>query len=275
VATIISGHDGVERKLGWKRSSKMRAQPHFAGGYGLTPQQKGFPILPESNLSPFIKRTRDQGPLGSCTGNAWAGAIEASRLAAGLHDREVSALAIYAAERDQEHVPLSEDSGAYIHDGGIACASRGVPAEALWPYDVSKYAQEPPKQVWDDASGHKLTWYTLSTLDWVLAALSFGRPVVFGFDVIPAFGTETARTGYLPLPQPGDDLSEGHAVYAYAHSIVTDELICHNSWGPSFASGLAIVLAGKSIVSGSFRMPMDYVRRHLASDFCTPHWEAA
>src|SRR5262249_49511017 len=85
----------------------------------------------------------DQGDLGSCTGNAIAGAIEfLERKEKRPHPATPSRLFIYYNERVIEHtVPI--DNGAMIRDGIKTVNKQGACRETTWPYDISKFATKP------------------------------------------------------------------------------------------------------------------------------------
>jgi C1A family cysteine protease len=91
----------------------------------------------------------NQGNLGSCTANGLAGLIEFWEMNKGDKPDPTaelfmpSRLFIYYYERLAEGT-IMVDSGASIRDGIKVLASRGVPSETLWPYDITKFTQAPP-----------------------------------------------------------------------------------------------------------------------------------
>src|SRR5882672_3101009 len=98
--------------------------------------------LPRSvDLRPHCSPVEDQGDLGSCTGNALAGAVEFLEKKARIPLTNVSRLFIYYNERVIEH-SVSEDSGAMIRDGIKTLVKQGVCAESRWPYVVSKFTTQ-------------------------------------------------------------------------------------------------------------------------------------
>ena len=105
--------------------------------YTLTP--KASPNIVD--LRAFCSPIENQGSLGSCTGQAIAGAIEL------LNKRnrkptDVSRLFIYYYERLLLGT-VNYDSGAYIRDGIKVTNHYGASLESLWPHDVRKFRQEP------------------------------------------------------------------------------------------------------------------------------------
>ena len=105
--------------------------------------------LPTSiDLSPQCPPVYDQGQLGSCTGNAIAGAIHFDRLKQNIQpDFIPSRLFIYYNERDMEGT-VGTDSGGQIRDGIKSVAAQGVcpedPPPPDWSYDISQFAAKPP-----------------------------------------------------------------------------------------------------------------------------------
>ena len=98
----------------------------------------------EYDLRPSMPPVYDQGQLGSCTGNAIAGAMEYERDRQGLTDFVPSRLFIYYNERALEGT-VSSDSGAVIRDGIKVVNREGVCPETLWPYDIGVFTVKPPQ----------------------------------------------------------------------------------------------------------------------------------
>ena len=85
------------------------------------------------DLRPHCPPVYDQGQLGSCTGNAIAGAVQFDREKQKLKpDFVPSRLFIYYNERVIEGT-VESDSGAQIRDGIKSVAKHGVPPETDWP----------------------------------------------------------------------------------------------------------------------------------------------
>ena len=108
-------------------------------------------LPPKVDLRPNCPPPYDQGQLGSCTGNAIAGAVQFEREKQHLTpDFVPSRLFIYYGERVIEGT-VGTDSGAQIRDGIKVVANQGVPPETDWPYDIAKFAQKPPPKAFADA----------------------------------------------------------------------------------------------------------------------------
>ena len=87
-------------------------------------------------------------------------------------------------------------------------ASQGDCPETEWPYDISKFAVQPPASCYNDAVQHKAVLY--QSVDQNLAdmkgCLVSEFPFVFGFTVYESFETNAvATTGDVPMPNPGSE----------------------------------------------------------------------
>ncbi|SRR5579885_1931746 len=221
--------------------------------------RRGAIGLPDSiDLRAQMPPVYDQGALGSCTGNAIAAAIEYVRRREGLADFTPSRLFIYYNERAIEGT-IGIDAGAEIRDGIKSVARLGACSEGDWPYDIAKFAQQPPAACYADARTDLVTRYARvpQTLDSVRDCLAAGLPVIFGFTVYESFESDAvAASGVLPLPGPHEKVLGGHAVLAVGYDDAKEMLTVRNSWGPSWGD------------AGYFRMPYAYAMdENLADDF--------
>jgi C1A family cysteine protease len=202
----------------------------------------------------------DQGQLGSCTGNAIAGAIEFERLKQKLSDFVPSRLFIYYNERVVEH-SVSSDSGAQIRDGMKVVAKLGAPPEPEWPYDESKFADKPPASAYADGAKHRVVSYhrVSRVLNQFKGCLASGFPFVLGFTVYDAFeSAQVAHSGHLSMPQPGESVVGGHAVLAVGYDDKQQAFIVRNSWSAHWG------------MKGYFTMPYQYLLDpDLSDDFWT------
>jgi C1A family cysteine protease len=212
----------------------------------------------ELDLRPKMPPVYDQGHLGSCTANAIGAAFEFDVVSEGMKDFMPSRLFIYYNERAIEGT-IDTDSGAMIRDGIKTLAKVGVCDEAIWPYDIARFAEKPPKKAYDDAKKHQATLYrrVLGTLHQLQGCLASGYPIVFGFSVYESFmSAEVARTGEVPLPPRGEQLVGGHAVVAVGYDDSIQRFIVRNSWGDGWG------------MKGYCTMPYGYLSDpQLARDF--------
>ena len=209
------------------------------------------------DLRQYCSSIEDQGNLGSCTGNAIAGAIEL------LHKRQnrtldISRLFIYYYERLFIGT-VNYDSGAYIRDGIKACYTYGAPTENLWPYNISKFRTAPPKTALIDAAKRKVTSYQRATdFNAVIDAITSGYPVTIGFNVYSSFDSPVvARTGIMPYPNTKKErLLGGHAVLLVGYNKNNNTFIARNSWGTNWGD------------NGYFYMPFQVIQNtSMSSDF--------
>jgi C1A family cysteine protease len=130
---------------------------------------------------------------------------------------------------------VSEDSGASIRDAVKAMNLYGVGDESLYPYDVTKFAVNPPQNVWAAAATHKVTSYHSiadGDLESIKAVIASGFLVGFGFNVYDNFmSAAMARTGILHLPGYNDAFQGGHAVAIVGYDDSVKQFIVRNSWG--------------------------------------------
>jgi C1A family cysteine protease len=204
------------------------------------------------------KTVYDQGHLGSCTANAIAAAFEFTLLRQGLDDFMPSRLFIYYNERARGGT-IPCDSGAMIRDGIKSVVKQGVCDENTWPYDITRFAEQPPAQCYTDAGHNRAAGYQRvpRLLNQLKGCLAHGYPIVFGFRVYETFeGPEVARTGVVPMPGTQEQALGGHAVLAVGYDDATERFQVRNSWGTQWGNG------------GYFTMPYEYLtRRGLSSDF--------
>jgi C1A family cysteine protease len=217
-------------------------------------------LPPSVDLRPQCPPVYDQGQLGSCTGNAIAGAIEFERMRQRLPDFMPSRLFIYYNERVIEGT-VSSDSGAQIRDGIKSVAKQGVCPETEWPYDITKFEVKPPASAFQDALLDRAVSYQRLTHDMnqMKSCLASGFPFVFGFNVYESFESqEVAQTGHAPMPAPGEQEIGGHAVMAVGYEDSQQWFLVRNSWGQGWG------------MRGYFTLPYSYLTQPgLASDFWT------
>ena len=244
--------DSVGRKYGWTPDLPDHRD------FNLCKVMAPVASLPKIvDLQPICSPVEDQGSVGSCTGNALAGGIEALMVKNKKPFMNVSRLFIYYNERAKEGT-VGQDAGAQIRDGVKTLAKYGVCSEALWPYIPAKFKNKPSKVCYKQALDYQITSYArLNTLNDMMSCLASGFPFVFGFSVYEGFESpEVAQTGIVNMPKSGERMLGGHAVLAVGYRQDEDRFLVRNSWGTGWG------------MKGYFTMPFDYLtNRDLSDDF--------
>lgn len=212
------------------------------------------------DLSGQMPPVYDQGSLGSCSSQSIAAAIEYERIRQGLADFTPSRLFIYFCERAMEG-DISSDSGAAIRDGIKCVASQGACSEEDWPYDISKFAVQPPQNCYTDAKRDLVTSYARveQTIDAMRGVLAQRQPIVFGITVYDSFESPAvAANGVVPMPGSSENMLGGHAILAVGYDDASRVFTFRNSWGAGWGN------AGYGTIPYAYLANSD-----LASDFWT------
>lgn len=244
----------VPRTLDDKFSFQWKPDKLDTRDYKYTVTPKASPNIVD--LRAFCSPIENQGSLGSCTGQAIAGAIEL------LNKRnrkptDVSRLFIYYYERLLLGT-VNYDSGAYIRDGIKATNHYGASLESYWPYDIRKFRQEPISEAKTDALNRKVTRYErVNDFNGCIDALSNGYPVIMGFRVYNSFMSKNvAKTGIMPYPNTKrEKLLGGHAVLLVGYNKSKKVFIARNSWGTNWGD------------KGYFYMPFNVINPNMSSDY--------
>ena len=230
----------TERKLGWIRQKPDERDFKIRHLQVVRPLATVLP--PVVNLRRWCSEIEDQGQLGSCTANAWAGALqfdENKYPVAGRKYTNMSRLFIYYNERALNG-DVSQDSGAELRDGAKVLNQYGVCPEYDWFYDISKFTVKPTAACYKVALPNAIHSYYLldgktpaATLLNLRTAIASGQPFVFGFNVYDSFMSDAvASTGIMPMPNlKTESIQGGHAVMAVGYNDAQQRFLVRNSWG--------------------------------------------
>jgi C1A family cysteine protease len=243
------------KNFGWIRDLPDQRDLNYAAPFST------FEKLPKKiDISGSCPEIYDQGPLGSCTANAIAGALEFAQIKQKQRPFVPSRLFIYYNERVLEGT-VNSDAGAQLRDGMKVVNQHGACPEPLWPYDILKFATKPSAAAYTQAEKHQALTYqrVTQTLSQMKGCLASGFPFVFGFAVYESFmRPEVARSGDAPMPGFEEARIGGHAVMAVGYHDQAQKFLIRNSWGSKW---------GKK---GYGTLPYAYLTQNdLAADFWT------
>ena len=245
-------HPTLNKGYGWKPGLPNIRFPLFSA------RVEAAALPPKVDLRPQCPGVYDQGQLGSCTGNGWAGAVEFLQLKQGLAGFTPSRLFIYYNERVADN-DVPTDAGAAISDGAHVVSTQGCPHETLWPYDITKFADVPPQPVFADGLQHRALQVQQVSQDLtsMKEVLVSGLPIVIGFTVFPSFETaQVTATGIVPMPGHHEQQVGGHCVVVVGYDDSDSRFIVRNSWGTGWG------------LQGYCMMPYAYLTNpRLSSDF--------
>jgi C1A family cysteine protease len=248
--------DRSQYKLNWKKDPRVHSNNVKLHVPSLT-------LLPATvNLIAGMPPVLDQGDLGSCVSNATSACLQYCLTQEKETSFTPSRLYIYYNGRFLEGWPANEDTGLYVGDGAKSAAQYSACSEVDWPYNTSKFSNEPTPNCYKDALKDKLTsyWNLSQDATTLKTALSQGFPFMFGFDVYSSFmSAAVASSGIVPMPNVTTETYEGgHCVAVYGYNDATQMFLCQNSWGTGWGQ------------KGLFEMPYAYVLSNsLSSDFWT------
>jgi C1A family cysteine protease len=193
----------------------------------------------------------NQGQLGSCVPHGGGAAFELARAKQGLPPLSPpSFLFLYYQGRVRAGYPLAEDTGLQIRDVFKVMSKDGVAPGSDWPYEVDRFAEQPPVLAYQHAGDNQAMAYGSVARGDIDAMIASGYPVVTGFEVYASFeSAETAATGVAPVPdKAAEELVGRHCIVICSTPKAGSEIPgadagrfyrkCRNSWGHDGSWGL-------------------------------------
>jgi C1A family cysteine protease len=196
---------------------------------------KQIPLREIVDLRNWAPPVEEQLHLGSCTGQAMAGAYELM-INQKYPDKFVnlSRLFIYYNARLLEDC-VNEDSGAYIKDVIQAVKQYGICTELIWPYIIENFAITPTINSYEDAQSRTITKYhRVETIAQMLDAINNNYPILFGMKVYESFDDLHYKTTVLPMPTKNDDVLGGHSMCLVGYDLPKRLVLARNSFGPDW-----------------------------------------
>jgi C1A family cysteine protease len=243
------------RRYGWRKAIRDRRD------YMVVPPPRPVALPDEIDLRKDAPPRSDQGQLGSCVWHATPAVFEWHAHRA-KHAVKLSALFGYLQTRKAEN-SVDDDAGCEIPDAMKVLRKVGVCHNALWPYEIERFRDEPPAGAYRDAPKHTIaeSVRVVPTADNLRQALIERGPLVFGISAYESIESDAvARSGVVPMPGAGgakDPLLGGHALALFGADHPRRRFLFRNSWGRWGLKG-----------TGYAWIPYDYLTdAELAGDF--------
>lgn len=235
--------------LGCKRDTRDASDITF--------KPKAVRLSSKIDLRKWAPPVMNQGELGSCTGHGVTTAFRFLMKRDGLPDIPLSRLQNYYDAREREGFP-NEDTGAEIRDNIIAACEKGICREALWDYDIAKFAERPPLTAYENALKFQVLEkrrVPISTTA-VRTALQMKLPVIIGISLWSSFESDkVVNNGIVPMPDPDNEENlGGHCMVVEGYE--NGYLITQNSWDTDFGDQGYVYLPTK--YAGSPKYGADY-----------------
>lgn len=229
------------RHLGWQKPTEERHGKNVERCKAKRFAAIELPEAAPSSNNSALCCDLDQGPLGSCTANAWAQVLYMEMVRAGLEAFIPSRLANYYWNRYRDG-NVGSDTGASVGGAFEVGADMGVPSEIVWPYLVERFAHRPSPDTDQDAFDRKgkmrVNYFPImgtddAIIDMIERVLTSGRGVAFGRPVTEAF-CSTLPSGIIQPPSSRDILAGGHAESLVDHDRSAGYFLVEGSWGRDF-----------------------------------------
>ncbi len=174
---------------------------------------------------------QSQGDLGSCTSFSSLAAAGYLDVLAEKPFGEYSHLFQYYNTREDKN----NDTGGSIRSAFKAMNKFGVCHETLWPYDISRFTEEPPAPCYKEGETRQVIQYSRVNQGKDLRViLAQGFPIVYGQSLYGSF-MDTGQNGIVRVPDKSkESVIGGHALCIVGYFTDIKCFIVRNSWGRGF-----------------------------------------
>lgn len=188
------------------------------------------------DLSGRFTNVEDQESIGSCTAQAVIGLAEYLVNKNKKTFTDLSRLFLYKVTRNLQG--LTGDTGASIRTCMHALRTLGTCPEVYYPYDITKFDDEPGPFQYALAQNYKsVQYYRLAgtnrkeLLNGIRGVLSEATPVVFGVKVFDSYFKSNGNVYY---PKTQATYSGWHAIVLVGYNDKKEMFKFRNSWGSNW-----------------------------------------
>jgi C1A family cysteine protease len=220
-------------------------------------RSRSNPLSDRVDLRDWGGLVEDQGDLGSCTGSALTDAYETTvKIQYPEQWAELSRLFVYYNSRIF-YSGIDRDGGSYLRDTLKAVRKYGVCREDIWPYDITRFRDQPTARAYVDAQYRTITNYeVLYDNQEIMEVLNFGRPVLIGMTIFPGFMVLNQGDPVVDMPDTDERPIGTHAMCLLGYDRSLRRFLAKNGFGVDWGD------------SGYCWIPFDYMDRYCFDRWC-------